>query len=211
MALVRQFRPDGSSYVVISETSASNAITPGSNNASQTPDAESCLAHLRLLEAFFRLREEISQRDGLFGLRDSFAGSTIDEERNHTLARIREKRWVIYVTKAAIRFEKWWDHCVQKGRPEHGHNMIAKTPPRQFSVDNIPPLGKLLTHVGPARLIFLQTLFWFGTHFSLVQDPSLRTASNLVWWISGKQDFPGKQSRLASTTAHSDIRGLKQP
>ena len=142
MALVRQFQPDGSSYVVITETATSHALGEAPKSSQQTPDAESCLAHLRLLEAFYRLREEVSQRDGLFGLKDNFGAPANDDGQCPTLARIREKRWIVFVTKATIRFEKWWDNCVQKGRPQHGHNMIAKTPPREFTIDNIPPLGK---------------------------------------------------------------------
>ena len=165
MAMVREYQADGSSYVVMAETNAAHPVSRTPKTNEQTPNAESCLAHLKLLQAFQVLREDVSQRDNLFGIKDSFALSAgpDDQKQKEMLAKIREKRWLIYVTKAATRFEKWWDNCLLKSRSPLGHNMIAQMPPREFNVDNLPPLGssipfqppcadQLRCHHGMARL-----------------------------------------------------------
>lgn len=89
--------------------------------------------------------------DGLFGIEDSFVQSWTDE-RDHVakLAKIRVKRWAIFVVKAALRFEIWWTKCVevdaQKARQstilskfklglDHGSHLV-------WYVTCLPPLGK---------------------------------------------------------------------
>lgn len=113
----------------------------------QKPTPDQCLAHLKLLEAFHLLREEISQHDSLFGIYDKFA-TTNDTE---LLAKIREKRWQIYVSKAAKRFEAWWKICVlpnAKRQSQHAVTLITRTPWEgtivKFEKHNVPPLGRLL-------------------------------------------------------------------
>lgn len=78
-----------------------------------TPDQ--CAAHLKFLAALADLQESIANNDGLFGLHDS----DVDKFRdfaNEARARIREKRWAVYVAKAVERYTAWWDACV----PDHG-------------------------------------------------------------------------------------------
>ena len=121
-------------------------------SAKPTPDV--CIAHLKLLEAFHQLREDISYEDGRFGIYDAFAdvGQT-DRERPELLAKIREKRWQVYVTKASKRFEGWWTSCVEPN-PERDRLLGQSKMPIHFrqspdvgerlewSKDRLPPLGK---------------------------------------------------------------------
>ena len=73
-------------------------------------------AHLKLLESFHQLREDIALHDGIFGIWDSFVPSTRSErEQAEILLKIREKRWAIYVAKAASRFQTWWQASVEPG------------------------------------------------------------------------------------------------
>lgn len=121
-------------------------------SAKPTPDL--CIAHLKFLEAFHQLREDIACQDGLFGISDAFADAAqSDPERAKLLAKIREKRWQVYVTKASKRFERWWVTCVEpneekdrllgqskmpsifKKSPEHGAQL-------EWSKDDLPPLGQ---------------------------------------------------------------------
>lgn len=84
------------------------------HRGSPTPTPEQCIAHLKLLEAFHQLREDVATIDGLFGISDSLVSA--DEPSNNQrkiLLRIREKRWAVYVARAASRFEKWWQESVQ--------------------------------------------------------------------------------------------------
>lgn len=76
------------------------------------PSADQCLAHLKFLEALYLLREDIIQRDGLFGIWDEWADRWDTSDK--TFAMIHEKRWEIYVAKAVQRFEKWWTVCIEK-------------------------------------------------------------------------------------------------
>ncbi|KAL8698090.1 MAG: hypothetical protein Q9201_006762 [Fulgogasparrea decipioides] len=80
------------------------------NPAKPTPDQ--CLDHLKLLEAFHQLREDVATTDGLYGIHDSFVDAIIpteeETERAQLLLKLREKRWAIYVTKAVWRYETWW-------------------------------------------------------------------------------------------------------
>lgn len=81
---------------------------------SPTPTADQCIAHLKLLEAFHHLREDVATTDGLFGINDSLVSADEPEKRqSEILRRIREKRWAVYVARAASRFEKWWQQSVQ--------------------------------------------------------------------------------------------------
>lgn len=87
-------------------------------NISQTalpfPDEDHCFAHLKLLNAFYNLKEDVGYTDGLFGLWNSRYEAADDREA--VFARLREKRWVLFVARAAERFEIWWTNvlCVRE-------------------------------------------------------------------------------------------------
>lgn len=73
-----------------------------------TPGPDTCLAHLRLLYAFRRLREEVGYRDGLWGIADPGEDPKAPEVPLETLSKLREKRWAIYLARAVDRYEAWW-------------------------------------------------------------------------------------------------------
>lgn len=86
-------------------------------SANGFPTPEATLGHLKLLEAFYALKDEVAYTDGAFGLFDCRAPGTEESvagdqpatiKRLEALAQIREKRWALYVTRAADRFESWW-------------------------------------------------------------------------------------------------------
>lgn len=117
-----------------------------------TPDQ--CLAHLKLLETFHQLREDVATRDGLFGIRDSFLPTCKDEkERAQRLMQIREKRWAVYVTKAAQRFEKWWTLGVQPNANPLNLDQLQDPSTYDFTrrqnegvhwhADRLPPIGTI--------------------------------------------------------------------
>ena len=112
------------------------------------PSADLCLAHLKLLEAFYVLRDEISQKDGLFGIRDETVSSKDERQKKEQVLKIREKRWAVYVTKAALRFEVWWKQCIQPHARKtrmyemHRFNKPNAGPALFFRDTELPPLGK---------------------------------------------------------------------
>lgn len=132
-------------------TAAFSNLTLGP--ASPTPTPDQCIAHLKLLEAFHQLREDVATTDGLFGISDSL--DPVDEPgaRNHPdiLRRIREKRWAVYVARAAARFEKWWQTSVEPGAVMIRQTDLAGKLPLNIeekegerwaiSREQLPPLG----------------------------------------------------------------------
>ena len=93
-------------------TAAFSNLSLGRETAKPTRDQ--CIAHLKLLECFHQLRETVATNDGLFGIRDDFAEQGLAPgDKADLLVKIREKRWAIYVAKAAKRFEAWWQHGVE--------------------------------------------------------------------------------------------------
>ena len=120
-----------------------------SPTTSETPTADECIAHLKLLEAFSQLREDIGNRDGLYGLFDELVENDLaPESKSQLLARMREKRWAIFVTLAAMRFETWWSKVAQ-GRMlvdvqlcnTSMERALRDASPLSFTHDSLPPLG----------------------------------------------------------------------
>lgn len=127
------------------------------DSAGSVPTKDRCIAHLKLLEAFHQLREDIATADGLFGIKDSLVTADISQqEQAAVLLKIREKRWAVYVARAASRFETWWEKGIQPGSrmlcqvdiengawsrddAERGAEVLT------FTSDNLPPLGELLS------------------------------------------------------------------
>ena len=112
------------------------------------PTPGRCIAHLKLLEAFHQLRCDVATNDGLFGIKDEFAPPGLSEQKHaETLLKIREKRWAIYVAKAAGRFEKWWRVCVEPGAEMlwprvYGTNYFDQNRhDRVIDKGTLPPLG----------------------------------------------------------------------
>lgn len=114
--------------------SISNQDLSENNHLQETITSKECASHLKLLAVIGRLRHDISTSDGLFRIYDREAYEFSGEKRNLARARIREKRWAVYVTKAVDRFMAWWDTCVPVS--EEGTE-ISWTP------DMLPPLGGL--------------------------------------------------------------------
>ncbi len=95
-------------------TAAFSNLNLTASHVPSPPSPDKCIAHLKLLESFHQLREQVALTDGLFGIKDGFVPSDLSEaKRAELLTKMREKRWAVYVAKAAKRFEKWWETCVQ--------------------------------------------------------------------------------------------------
>ncbi|KAF2207168.1 hypothetical protein CERZMDRAFT_63004 [Cercospora zeae-maydis SCOH1-5] len=83
------------------------------------PTNEECIAHLKMLECFYRLKQCVASQDGLFGIRDDLVtgqNAPMDEKTSELLAKLGEKRWAIYVQRAIDRFETWWDAIAPDSR-----------------------------------------------------------------------------------------------
>ena len=126
---------------------------------SKTPTPEQCIAHLKLLECFYRLRQKVGSTDGLFGLNDSIVldkGLAASDSTPEVLAKLSEKRWAIYVSRAVDRFATWADmllpnnEMIKRERLEReGNNGTlcdpnSKTPPLDFKREYMPPVDVLM-------------------------------------------------------------------
>lgn len=122
-------------------------------STSPVPTVPECIAHLKLLEIFHQLREEISTTDGLFGITDhsvvASPGIRSKKEEEEGRAKNREKRWAVYVTRAVDRFQIWWEECVPKSQPRLTQKDVAsehifeqKSAEGRHLNLNPPPLGK---------------------------------------------------------------------
>jgi hypothetical protein len=116
------------------------------------PNEDQCLAHLKLLSTFHILKEDIGYTDGLFNLWDAKCETV--ENRDETLARMREKRWTLYVARAAERFESWWLRVLCDLEPSkrlEGKEMVVTCKPysqftqrgqvQTWTTAMLPPIG----------------------------------------------------------------------
>jgi len=136
------------SYTQTSVDDISNRANLRLESASSHPTVDQCIAHLKLLEAFHQLREDIATSDGLFGISDEL--STESSKPEEALAKVREKRWAVYVARAADRFETWWNTCVPSSQRRLRQSDVTstgdfpRTPDigRPMKLSNTPPLGR---------------------------------------------------------------------
>ena len=123
------------------------------SQSASIPTGDECIAHLKLLEAFSQLREDVGTTDGLYGIRDDFiepSAFKTEKESVELLAAMREKRWAIYVTNAVQRFDIYWKVCIQADarmlaqvdmNSEDIKDIADWGTPLTFTTDTLPPLG----------------------------------------------------------------------
>jgi hypothetical protein len=121
------------------------------SNQEVIPDVVSCLTHLKLLRAFEQLKQKIGYTDGLWDIWDSRSQGKIE-----ILAKLREKRWAVYVARAVDRYEAWWKSFVpdmltekdmlkgeSKGaRSANFQSFTSAHEPLRWSKEILPPPGE---------------------------------------------------------------------
>lgn len=171
-------------------TSAFASINISKGNPS-FPDVARCLVHLKLLSAFHALKEDVGYTDGLFGLWDARCESV--ENRDETLAKMREKRWVLYVARAVERFEAWWLHvlCGQETakRLEQSDMLLSNPHYKKFTIEgsrqlwtaeSLPPLGEQMHFLARPPLTDLARRS-HGVAFTYVKPPELSRRLHALW------------------------------
>ncbi|KAF1817515.1 hypothetical protein P152DRAFT_427420 [Eremomyces bilateralis CBS 781.70] len=84
-----------------------------------SPTSSQCIAHLKFLQALYHLRQDVITKVGLFGIKGSAhedgeiaewdpTPKYGDKSGAEPRAKVREKRWEIYVSRAVDRFTAWW-------------------------------------------------------------------------------------------------------
>lgn len=148
-------------------TDLSTTFTTLTLSSSPTPTPDACLAHLRLLTALQRLKTETGYRSGLWEIHDSRAATANPSPANlkaadvgasaqlneDILVKLREKRWAVYVARAADRYASWWASFVPDmlrerdmvdpgpGR-EDRYEGFTGSRPMVWNADMLPPLGE---------------------------------------------------------------------
>ena len=126
-------------------TAAFSELSLGRGTAKPTRDQ--CIAHLKLLECFHELRQTIATDDGLFGIRDDIVEQVLaPKDKAELLLKIREKRWAIYVAKAAKRFEAWWQHAVEVSSEMQSLHDLPRVP---ASIKSALPFNEIENHLPP--------------------------------------------------------------
>ncbi|TID04052.1 Glycine-rich domain-containing protein 1 [Colletotrichum higginsianum] len=128
------------------------------------PTEDACLAHLRLLTAFNRLKNETGYRDGLWEIWDSRANvgggndkaaAAAGTPNPDVLVKLREKRWAVYVGRAVDRYAVWWrsfvpDMLLERDMvdpPEERRDRYEGFPrsePMVWNADMLPPLVAII-------------------------------------------------------------------
>lgn len=124
---------------------------------------DQCTAHLKFLECLYQLRRRVAMQDGLFGIRDpdvleipGDAGPTATSRQrtDDAYALVGEKRWAVYVAKAADRFEQWRDavvpsgqyitvkDCTRDGRLGTTFQRRVDSGRLLFQPEHLPPIGE---------------------------------------------------------------------
>lgn len=140
----------------------------GHKNDDSFPTVEECIAHLKLLECFYRLRQTVGGMDGLFGINDSVVTQSsvwskahgsddeVELQKLELLGKLAEKRWAIFLARAVDRFEAWITSLLPDAKmaslsslqtEEEESNLCepsASMPPLRLDKDNLPPADVLM-------------------------------------------------------------------
>ncbi|KAG9588127.1 hypothetical protein KCU86_g8343, partial [Aureobasidium melanogenum] len=125
------------------------------------PSPEDGIAHLKLLECFYRLKQKIASTDGLFGISSDIVQendqntppkNVHNDQNSMILTLLAEKRWQVYVSRAVDRFSKWrytvepdvdyytFNHAWSFGADLAERVKPEKANPLTFDATNLPPI-----------------------------------------------------------------------
>jgi hypothetical protein len=132
------------------------------------PSPADCVAHLKLLECFYRLRQNIASTNGLFGIsceivddldKSATQTDTHKDKKNEGITLLAEKRWQVYVSRAVERFSRWRYSLEPKANyytlaqaiSSKGQVLADRVNPEtakpfSFDAESLPPIGKSTAH-----------------------------------------------------------------
>lgn len=130
----------------------------------ELPSPVDGIAHLKLLECFYRLKQKIASADGLFDISSDILGDidqntprkdAHNDKNNMMLTLLAEKRWQVYVSRAVDRFSRWRFslepdadyYTLRQAVTSEGAVLADRVKPENaqpLSLDtaNLPPIGK---------------------------------------------------------------------
>lgn len=130
------------------------------------PSSDDCVAHLKLLESFYRLKQSIASTNGLFGIscdtvddldQKAPGTDTQKDKTNETIPLLAEKRWQVYISRAVERFSRWRyslepnADCYTIGQAISSKGQLLAdrvnsetAKPFSFDSENLPPIDVLM-------------------------------------------------------------------
>jgi hypothetical protein len=160
----------------------------------EIPTPSECIAHLKLLHAFAKLRHDVGNRG------DIVASEKIRNFDDSIAEKLREKRWVVFVTKAVDRFERWYETLPEVFRHSITTQNFDSTQtykycgPRQngdwiltYSVSNFPLEGDGLESQPSFQLPPLDVLMVWHAYMlnpRVYLEDSIRLSHNTLWRTS---------------------------
>jgi hypothetical protein len=141
----------------------------------EIPTPAECIAHLKLLHAFAKMRHDVGNCGGLYGIgisevdgagvsavwngesslggaHEQNAGSDAHAPPNGNAVagaglaeRLRDKRWAVFVTKAVNRYEKWWAKHSYASSEYHGRVRKRDFEPGMFARPDETPRSKYIS------------------------------------------------------------------
>lgn len=135
------------------------------NSTGDEPKPQECIAHLKLLECFYRLKQKIATSEGLFGISMDIANQLneiekdvipeIEDKSNELQALLAEKRWQVYLARAVYRFSVWRNsiepdykyYTLGAANSFKGESLGDQVNPKNakpisFYPENLPPIGE---------------------------------------------------------------------
>nr|POE56788.1 glycine-rich domain-containing protein 1 [Quercus suber] len=142
-------------------TAGFNSLNLEPSSKDDFPTVDESVAHLKVLECFYRLKQRIGSSDGLFGIHDSIAYeyaqyANCQDKAPELLSKLAEKRWAIYTTRAVDRFATWAASIspaadpitIERLRRDGPKGMLCKPKssyqPLRFDRSNMPPADVLM-------------------------------------------------------------------
>jgi len=157
-------------------TAGFSNLSLNQKNQDDFPSSEEVIAHLKLLECFYRLRQQIGSADGLFGINNSVVTShdPKGDQAAELLAKVAERRWAVYLARAVDRFNAWLHALlpdaklarVSQIQSDGEKGLLCEpgpaNPPLRFGTHNMPPVDGKMDGCGPDqdmnRLIVLSAV-----------------------------------------------------
>jgi hypothetical protein len=155
------------------------------------PQANETIAHLKTLECFYRLKQNIASTDGMFGIDNAkivdiaqTSSLTNGDGADEFLPRLAEKRWAVYVSRAVDRFHAWISTAVPAAPVPTMAELEEKGTNGQIIVDSsharlqMPPLDR--SNMPPVDVLMVWHAYMLNPRAYL--EDCVRLGRTALWY-----------------------------
>jgi hypothetical protein len=168
-------------------------------NSIQTVTPKECIDHLKFLSVLAELQHNIRNRDGLFGINHPGRLVTLLEDPV-IKARVEEKRWQVYVSRAVDRFKEWWT-SLPKYKKQPTVMSMKRFEMNPLTLENdlgiglskgeLPPLGKLIVVLETCIELVMAKQFLYRCSHGLAFIHAQPSCISGRLFQTGKDEFVG--------------------